>query len=413
MMGDRKRRIALTVASTVPLLLAGCAAADLPERNAQQTVALPAPQTQACDTSTFRNLEAARIQSVAEAMIDAPPRTITADRAERSTGGQHDFYSEGDYWWPVPGDPDAPYEQRDGQTNPDNFVAHRLSMMRLSDHVGSMVSAWRATGEQRYADSALRHLRAWFVEPDTRMAPRLLYAQAIKGRHTGRSIGLIDTLHLVETARGAKLLIEANAIPAEDADAIKAWFDAYAEWMNTHPYGIEERDWYNNHSIAWSLQVAAFADLAGREDLLELVRSKFKTVYLPQMMDERGGFPEELSRTKPYGYSLFVLDLMAGVATIGSSGDEDLWAYTTDDGKSMRRGVEFLLPYVGDKAAWPYRQDIQYWNDWPVRHPFLILGAVNLPACDTLGLAQKLPPSSEVYEVRRNWPIRHPLLWLD
>ena len=33
------------------------------------------------------------------------------------------------------------------------------------------------------------------------MNPHLLYAQAIKGRFTGRSIGIIDTLHLVEVAR--------------------------------------------------------------------------------------------------------------------------------------------------------------------------------------------------------------------
>ncbi len=30
------------------------------------------------------------------------PVTITAYRAERSAGGIHDFYSEGDYWWPNP-----------------------------------------------------------------------------------------------------------------------------------------------------------------------------------------------------------------------------------------------------------------------------------------------------------------------
>ena len=30
------------------------------------------------------------------------------------------------------------------------------------------------------------------------MNPNLLYAQAIKGRFTGRGIGIIDTIHLVE-----------------------------------------------------------------------------------------------------------------------------------------------------------------------------------------------------------------------
>src|SRR5258705_6773327 len=46
-------------------------------------------------------------------------------------------------------------------------------------------------------------LRAWFVDDATRMSPHLLYAQAIKGRFTGRGTGIIDTLHLVEVARAA------------------------------------------------------------------------------------------------------------------------------------------------------------------------------------------------------------------
>ncbi|QTD55855.1 alginate lyase family protein [Parasphingorhabdus cellanae] len=356
--------------------------------------------------------ERPRLLEKADDMLASKPRTVTADQSERSEGGQHDFYSEGDYWWPVPGKPNAPYEQRDGQTNPNNFVAHRLSMMRLADHIGTLVSAWKLTGNAAYSDAALRHLNAWFVAPETKMVPRLLYAQAIKGRHTGRSIGLIDTLHLVEVARGAKLLIDGNAVPETEATAIRQWFGDYSTWMNTHPYGIEERDWYNNHSIAWSLQVAAFADLAGDKGLMHLVRKKYKTVYLPTMMDENGGFPKELSRTKPYGYSLFVIDLMAGIAQIASTPDDNLWEFTTPNGRSMALGINFLFPYVADKSKWPYDKDIQYWDDWPVRHPFLLLGGLAKKRCDLVELAMSLPAESEVYEVRRNWPLRHPLIWM-
>ena len=30
------------------------------------------------------------------------PITVTAATSPRSAGGKHDFYSEGDYWWPNP-----------------------------------------------------------------------------------------------------------------------------------------------------------------------------------------------------------------------------------------------------------------------------------------------------------------------
>ena len=59
-----------------------------------------------------------------------------------------------------------------------------------------------------------------------------------------------------------------------------------------------------------------------------------------------GSFPAELNRTKPYGYSLFVLDAMAMVAQIASTPGEDLWTYELPDGRSMRTGMKFLFPYI-------------------------------------------------------------------
>ena len=61
----------------------------------------------------------------AESYLNDKPVTVTASHSPRSAGGLHDFFSEGDYWWPDPKNPDGPYIQRDGMTNPDNFVEHR------------------------------------------------------------------------------------------------------------------------------------------------------------------------------------------------------------------------------------------------------------------------------------------------
>src|SRR5205807_2801744 len=85
---------------------------------------------------------------------------------------------------------------------PDNFVEHRRAMIRLSVIVPALAAAYKLTHDRKYSDAATRHLRAWFIDDATRMSPHLLYAQAIKGRFTGRGTGIIDTLHLVEVARG-------------------------------------------------------------------------------------------------------------------------------------------------------------------------------------------------------------------
>ena len=89
-------------------------------------------------------------------------------------------------------------------------------MVRLSEIVGTMASAYILTGDEKYAQHAVKHIKAWFVDEDTKMNPNLLYGQAIKGRFTGRSTGVIDTIHLVEVARSVMLLKNSPSFPAKD-----------------------------------------------------------------------------------------------------------------------------------------------------------------------------------------------------
>src|SRR5512136_1705469 len=121
-------------------------------------------------------IDKARILSSAEIFLKEEPVTITSSFSTRSAGGRHDYFSESDYWWPDPKNPDGPYIQRDGFTNPDNFVLHREALRGFSKAVSTLVSAFRITGDKKYATHALRHLRAWFVDEETRMSPHLKFA---------------------------------------------------------------------------------------------------------------------------------------------------------------------------------------------------------------------------------------------
>jgi hypothetical protein len=52
-------------------------------------------------TRIAKVLEKSVMKEAAWAMSQAP-ETVTAAYSLRSTGGRHDFFSEGDYWWPGP-----------------------------------------------------------------------------------------------------------------------------------------------------------------------------------------------------------------------------------------------------------------------------------------------------------------------
>lgn len=362
----------------------------------------------------LRTVERRRVVPQARAMLAEPPRTIAAIPAPRSPAGRQDYYSEGDYWWPDPANPGGPYIRRDGRSNPDKFDGHRDALIRFGRIMPMLAAAWDLTGEKRYAAAAIRHLRAWFVDPATRMNPDLQHAQAIIGVNTGRAIGVIDTLQIVEVARAATLFARRDA-PGYAAirTGVEDWFARYLDWLTTSPFGIEEHDQKNNHGTCWLLQAAAFAAVVGRADVLEFARTRLKTVIIPTQIAADGRQPLELARTKPYAYSLFNLDVLAACAWLLSGDKGELIAWRTPDGRSVGQAITFMAPYIADKSKWPFARDIEYFDGFPVRHPALLFGARALGRPDWLRTWTRLNPDPVIGEVIRNFPVRQPLLWLD
>jgi hypothetical protein len=358
--------------------------------------------------------ERARVLNAADAFLAEAPMTITAFKAEKSAGGLHDYFSQADYSWPDPAKPDGlPYVNRDGWSNPDTFQQHRWAMVRLSRGVGALGAAFKITGDRKYADRAAAHLRAWFVTPATRMNPSLLYSQAILGSVTGRGVGIIDTIHLIEVAAAIEVMTARGAIAPPDAVPIKAWFREYLTWLTTSDYGIDERERGNNHGTCWVMQVAAFARMLGDEPQLAFCRARYKTWLLPNQMFQDGSFPLEMRRTKPYGYALFQLDQLATVAQILSTQEDSLWAFTLPDGRSLKKAVDYMYPFIADKSRWTLPRDVMYFEYWPVRHASLVFAGLAYREAKYIELWKKLPADPVMTEIQRNMPVRYPSLWID
>jgi hypothetical protein len=354
----------------------------------------------------------ARVLRNADKYLGHRPVTVTSAQSTRSAGGAHDFFSEGDYWWPDPKNPEGAYVQRDGMTNPGNFVEHRKFLMKLSVQAPALTAAWKLTRDRKYADHAAAHLRAWFVDPGTRMNPNLQYAQAIHGRTSGRGTGVIDTIHLVEVARAARMLADAKAPTGPDHDAVKSWFAEYATWMTTSKNGTEERDTKNNHATCWLMQVAAFASLTDDKRLMAYCAERYRTVIVPGQIAADGSLPLEMARTKPYGYCLFNLEALATLCQIISDSGDDIWNFATPDGRGIAKAIEYMFPYIRDKKTWPRPPDVMYYEQWPMRQEALLFGGMALGKPEYLEVWKKLPADSDVDEVIRNFFIRQPVLWV-
>ena len=358
-------------------------------------------------------VDRARILSAAERYLAEQPITVTAAHSNRSQGGPHDYFSEGDYWWPDEKNPGGPYIRRDGFSNPANFNDNREALIRLSLMAPALAVAWRLTKDRRYSAHFMKHLRAWFVDPATKMNPNLEYAQAIFGVSKGRGTGIIDTLHLVEVVRAVRVLEAAGGVSAADAQPIRAWFADYVDWMATSQNGKDEEAAKNNHGACWVLQVAEFSQFAHRADLTALCRDRFKTVIVPDQIGKDGSLPLELARTKPYSYSLFDTDVLSGICQSLSTPQDDLWRFKGPNGRGVADAVAFLFPYIADKLKWPFAKDVEYFDDLPARRPSLLFAGEALGRPEYIAVWRRLDPDPKVPEVIRNMPIRQPLLWVD
>jgi len=129
-------------------------------------------------------------------------------------------------------------------------------------------------------------------------------------------------------------------------------------------------------------------------------------------MDRTGAFPHELCRTRPYCYSAFQLTALTALAWLVSTPRHDLMNFRLRDGRGVSRAIEFLAPYLADKERWPYARDVAHWNDFPVREPALLFGAIATGRREWLELWKRLEPDPPNAEVRRLFPIRQPVLWV-
>lgn len=348
----------------------------------------------------------------AEKALEEPIPHITDISSDRSEGGLHDYYSNGDYWWPDPDTPDGlPYIRRDGETNPDNFNGHRTMLRHMRTNTVFLTAACELTGEERFGKQAVKILYEFFLDEKTKMNPHLEYAQAIPGVCSGRGIGVIDTLHLADVVFTAEKLWSMKMMKESIYKGLQKWFASYLGWMLTSVNGMEEMNTINNHSICFFVQAAAFALFTDNEKIVDFCRKQYQNVLLKQMAED-GSFPEELGRTKPYSYSIFVMDNMVSLCQLLSKPDDNLWEYQLEEGKGIQKGLEFIVPYVLDKSSWPYRPDVMHFDAFPARASFMLFAGCYLGDTRLLECFDQLPTESTDEEARRNLAVRLPMLWM-
>ncbi|MEL6940847.1 MAG: alginate lyase family protein, partial [Cyanobacteria bacterium J06598_1] len=166
--------------------------------------------------------------------------------------------------------------------------------------------------------------------------------------------GIIDTKDLYYFLDAVRLLRQGNAWSDADHQQMKAWCQAFLDWLRHSPQGQAERFAENNHATCYDLQIVALAGFC--DDAQTLFKTlEYSKLRIAKHFDPTGKQPQELKRTDTLHYCTFNLQNWTTLAKIAEQVGVDLWHYTAPKGESLAKAFEWLLPYY--QQPWPYAQN--------------------------------------------------------
>ena len=284
--------------------------------------------------------------------LSAPPPTVMEKTFMPEGWDPHEFSSPARYFWPNPSKPGGlPWIVRDGEPNLEAIAkSDEPRLARMVGDVVALVDAWSATGAEKYASRAELYLRAWFLDPATRMKPDFRGAQFIPGKNRGRGTGLIDmaTFHRLLDA-----VAQLDRWPGRDAVErrdVAAWCHEYLAWLDSDRGAATESRAKNNHGTWFAVQRASFLVFLGKDaEARSFIAQSAKRLAAGQFAPD-GEQPLESARADGISYSLYNLAAWEALAELGRRCGAKF------DETPMRRAAAWLAPFVADPSTWPKSQ---------------------------------------------------------
>jgi hypothetical protein len=220
--------------------------------------------------------------------------------------------------------------------------------------VKTLVLAYYFSDKDIYAEKAAGFLRTWFLNQDTYMKPNLKHAQMIRGINTGRPIGIIETRGFADVVDAIGLIQYSPSWSMQDQQGMQVWFRQYLEWLMS-PAARDEAEAANNHGSWYDVQATSIALFVGREDWAKCTLEASKTRRMQGQILADGSQPLELQRTRSWHYSVFNLQALFSLASIGERLGINLWDYKNVQGAGLQKALDYVLPAAINEKVWPHQ----------------------------------------------------------
>ena len=394
---------ALEAPTNVPTSASAPTATSVPKPTAAPTVAVKLPRIFSSDPQALADNKAklaAGDKAVASAVdwlifqadkaLRFEPVSVVTKAIAPPSGDKHDYMSMAPYWWPNPNTPNGlPYIRKDGQTNPElHTVPDKDNLNAMSSNVYTLALAYYFRDDEKYAEQAVKLLRVWFLNADTKMNPNINFGQAVRGVTDGRGEGVLESRTLAQIIDAIGLLADSKNFSPADQQGLTKWFSDYTDWMINSPIGKEERAAVNNHGTWYDAQLVNYLLFLNKTDDANKVLEEAKRTRIDTQIEPDGKMPRETERADAWHYTVFNLKAFFTLATLGDRAGVDLWNYATADGRSIRKALDYLTRFITDEK-WPHSTSSDM--SWSDIYDLLRLAAVKYGATNYQQISQRIP----------------------
>ena len=285
--------------------------------------------------------------------------SVTKKTGVPPSKNKHDYMSIGPYWWPNPKTSNGfPYVRKDGEINPEtrNNFTDFVEKKNFISAVKTLKDVFFYSDNKKYANKNIAFINTWFLNENTKMNPNVNFGQYVPGKSEGRCFGIIEFDGLIEVVEFLELAKDKTILDKQTEKGMFSWFTAYSDWLQNSKLGIEESTRKNNHATHYDVQLLSILVYLNKTEEVKKHLSTITKARVFSQIKPDGRQPLELKRTKSFSYSVMNLHGFLELARLGQKVGVNLWGMESEDGRSIKKGYEYMLPYLTKQKEWQYKQ---------------------------------------------------------
>jgi hypothetical protein len=308
---------------------------------------------------------------LADELLAAPDRFITGKKTLPPSGDNHDYLSEAPYWSKTGRYVDGVVQDPRPNSDPLSGRYDHASLQLFMRRSYGLAVAGRLMGRKDMSIKAAELVRAWLIDPATRMNPTAVHAQRIPGREGVNPVGIVEFRGFATLPYALRLLEEDCAMGKDDIRETKAWFAAFL--ADCTRAGIFSASIQKTNNIGtWAAATFCGVALFTGEHHKAFLMAREASARLGMQLDPASRQVHEVKRSKPLHYSLFNLSAWWTMKRLAGEFGIDLLAFKGTRGESIANAIRHCAEHreafadyaasAGKHDAWIAALSAYWWR---------------------------------------------------